>query len=337
MVEPSGTVVSCNDGRHVLGIVGRVGIHVFGVGVEVAVGMATHSGHFGGGYLLVAGADLVGVVACRGGCMLGVELEVLGRTVVVVAKALDHGSRLFALEGAAALGVGALLGREDGLLGVEEVVVLNEDTGSAGGSNAVFGHVVEVVVPHVDTHGADAGMAGVGVVEPVVVVADVVGTALALHAEHVGLAGVPEAAVADGDELGVGLQVDGTVAFGMVAAAVRTVEKVRMVQPDVGVVGVERDAVVHAAHDADVTHLDAPGIAYEEAEAFDGSIVANALDGDVEFAVGLFAFDLESLARTTDLVEVVLGDKANETEGDRGGVVALLVGVDDGLYACAGF
>ena len=82
-------------------------------------------------------------------------------------------------------------------------------------------------------------MTGVGVVEPVVVVADEVGTTLALHTEHVGLAGIPVAAVAHGDVFGVGFHVDGTVALHVVAASLFAIEYIDVMNPDVRVVGVE--------------------------------------------------------------------------------------------------
>ena len=176
-------------------------------------------------------------------------------------------------------------------------------------------------------------MARVGVVEPVVVVRDVVGAALALHAEHVGLAGVPEAVVADGDKFRVALDIARAVALGMVAAAVGSVEEVVMVNPDVAVVGVKRQSVVHAAHDADVAELHALGVAHQEPEALDGSVLSDALEGHVQLRVGVAPLHLDALLLAADGIEVVLGDESDEAEGDGGGVIALLVCGNDGLQA----
>ena len=87
-------------------------------------------------------------------------------------------------------------------------------------------------------------------VEPVVVVRDIVGARLALHAEHVGLAGVPIAVVRHGDVLRVTLHVHLAVTLVVVAATMLAVEHIHVVNPDVRVVGIEGDAVVHATHDS---------------------------------------------------------------------------------------
>ena len=60
-------------------------------------------------------------------------------------------------------------------------------------------------------------MTGVRVVEPVVIIRDVVRTALALHAEHVTLAGIPEAVVAHCHILRIRLYINSAIALGMVA------------------------------------------------------------------------------------------------------------------------
>ena len=178
-------------------------------------------------------------------------------------------------------------------------------------------------------------MARVRVVEPVVVVGYVVRAALRLHTEHVGLARIPEAVVADGDVLRVAFHVGGTVALGMVATAVLAIELISMVNPDVGVVGIERDGVIHATHDGKVAELDALGIAYQETKTVQGGIIANALEGHVQFAVSFLALDLQALCRAADVVEVVNGNQTDETESNGCGVVTLLIGINNGLDTCA--
>ena len=101
--------------------------------------------------------------------------------------------------------------------------------------------------------------------------------------------------------------------------------------PDVGIIGIERDAVVHTPHDADIAELDTLGIAYQKAETADGCVVANTLEGHIQLAVAFLTLDLQTLCRTADFVEIVHGNQSNEPEGNRRGVVTLLIGIDDGL------
>ena len=82
-------------------------------------------------------------------------------------------------------------------------------------------------------------MARIRVVEPVMVVGDVVGTTLTLHAKHIGLASVPEAIVGNGHQFRVRLDVAGAITLGMVAATIRAIEEVHVVNPDIGVVSIK--------------------------------------------------------------------------------------------------
>ena len=261
MIQTACTIVTRHEGRNISGCNGVVAVHQRSVGVEVIIGCTTYPCLFRLGHLLVATVRLVGVVTRRSRILLGIILEVGGRLVEVVAVSLDH-TAVLARERAATLGVGALLRSQNGLLGLQEVVVLDEHAGTRCSTHAVFRHIVEVVVPHVYTHGTDTRMARVRVVKPVVVVRDVVRTTLRLHTEHVRLAGIPETVVRNGDIFRVALHVGGSVALGVVAAAVLAIELVGMVNPDVRIVGIERDAIVHATHDAEVAELYALGVAY---------------------------------------------------------------------------
>ena len=112
---------------------------------------------------------------------------------------LHHAARL-AGESAGAFGIGALQGNQDGVFGGAEVVVLGEHTGACGGSDAIFGTAIVEVVPQMHAHCADTGMARVAMVKPVVMIGDVVGPGLTLHAAHARLARVPEVAVVYGDK-----------------------------------------------------------------------------------------------------------------------------------------
>ena len=178
-------------------------------------------------------------------------------------------------------------------------------------------------------------MARVAMVEPVVVIADVVGAAFALHAEHVCLACIPVAVVAHGDILRVALHIDGSVALGVVAATVRTVEHVHVVNPDIAIVGIERQTIVETAHDAEVAELDALGVAHKETETLDGCIVANALEGHVQLRVSTTAFHLDAFLLAANGIEVGPGDESDEAEGDGCLVLSFLVCFDDGLQAHA--
>ena len=139
-------------------------------------------------------------------------------------------------------------------------------------------------------------MARVAMVKPVVVVGNPVGTRLALHTAQRGFSTVPQVVVADSDIARVSLDVDGSIALFLVGiAAGLSVEHVKVVHPDVLIVGIDADGIVHTEHVGEVAQLNAGGIADEEAEACGDSIVANALDGDVEGRVGTLSFYLNAL------------------------------------------
>ena len=73
----------------------------------------------------------------------------------------------------------------------------------------------------------------------------------------------------------------------------------------------------------------------QDTKALDGGILANTLDGDIDF-VAPVAFDLQSFCRTAELVHVAVVDGTNQTEGDRCRIVTFLVSIEDGLESRAG-
>ena len=119
----------------------------------------------------------------------------------------------------------------------------------------------------------------------------------------------------------------------MVAWAMFTIELVCMVNPDVAIVCIQRDTIVHATHNCKVAELHTFRIAYQEAEAADCSVVADTLDGERHLAVLVLTLDLDALLWRADAIEVVLLNESDKAEGDRCRVVSFLVGVKDGLEA----
>ena len=82
-------------------------------------------------------------------------------------------------------------------------------------------------------------MTRVGVIEPVVVVGDVIGF-IASHAAERGFAGVPEAAVGGGHIFRAGLQVHSAIALHLVSVLpCLSIEQVEVMHPDVAVFRVE--------------------------------------------------------------------------------------------------
>ena len=180
-------------------------------------------------------------------------------------------------------------------------------------------------------------MARVAMVEPVVVVGNPVGARLALHTAERCLATVPQVVVADSDIARVSLDVDGSIALFLVGvAAGLSVEHVKVVHPDVLIVGIDADGIVHAEHVGEVAQLNAGGIADEEAEACGDSIVANALDGDIEGRVGTLAFHLNALGRAEELIAVGCCYSAYDADGQRTGLKTFLIAVDNVLQAGEG-
>jgi hypothetical protein len=78
-----------------------------------------------------------------------------------------------------------------------------------------------------------------------------------------------------------------------------------MMHPNVGVVGIERNAVIQTTHDAQITELHTLGLAHQEAEALDGGIVANALEGEVQLAVGFASLHLNAFLLAAQGIKVI--------------------------------
>ena len=143
---------------------------------------------------------------------------------------------------------------------------------------------------------ANTRLARVAVVKPVMMEGHPAVGRLALHAAQTGLATVNEMVVRDGDVCRLSLDVHRAVALSLVGiAAGIAIEEVHVVNPDIAVVGIQRQAVVHAEHDGEVTELHVTAVTAQDAKAPDGSIVAHALQGDGNVGKGTLALHLQSL------------------------------------------
>ena len=73
--------------------------------------------------------------------------------------------------------ISTLQRRHHGTIGVAEIVILYKSARTARNAHAVFGYSIIIVVIYVHRHRTDTGVTRVGVVEPVVVIGYIVGTA----------------------------------------------------------------------------------------------------------------------------------------------------------------
>ena len=258
------------------------------------------------------------------------------RTIVGIVERLDD-TAVFLREGrsiglvGSILGIRALHGNQHGLGALAEVVGLHEDRRTCAGAGTILGKAVVIVVVHVNRHGANTSMTRVRVVEPIVVIGNPVLAALALHTAHSRLTGIPEVAVSDGDVLGVRLHVNGTVALLLVATLVGTIESINVMYPDVVVVGIQRDIVIHTRCHAEVAKLNRSCVANQEAEAVNEGVVANTLKSHVQLAVLGLTLNLQALGRRVKAIHVAGLDSADETYTERTLLLSFLIGSNDSL------
>ena len=307
-LHPAGQL---GDGDHrVLGGLHIVAVEVGG-GIEVAVSRAVLGLD---GDLLVPAGSHVGVKL--GGVAGGIGSPLLGADDGV-AVGLDHTGALAGEDGPS---LAALAGDDHRLLTVAEVVVLHKGGGTHGNANAVLGVAVKVVVIAVDGTGADAGVAGVRVVIPGVVVGDIVAGGLALHALEVTLAVVPEVVVGVGN-IGRGLGVQRAVALDLVGVGAGVaIEEVAVVDPAVVVALLQADVVALAGvtvHGGQVADLHVGGVLDAQAKAVEHRVVADALYGDAV------------LARVNEQIALVqvggVGDIADDAHAQGGARLLIIV------------
>ena len=87
-------------------------------------------------------------------------------------------------------------------------------------------------------------MTAVRMVKPIMVIGDVIGSGFGGHTAHGGFTSIPEMAIADGHVFGIGLYVDSAITFGLIASFVRSIKHIDMMDPNMVVVSVQRDAIV---------------------------------------------------------------------------------------------
>ena len=79
---------------------------------------------------------------------------------------------------------------------------------------------------------------------------------LRLHTTKRRLTRVPEVVVGDCDVLRVTLEVNGTITLSLVLVTTCiTIEKVKVVNPYMGVIRIKRHTVIHTVHDGKIAHL----------------------------------------------------------------------------------
>ena len=332
MLHASGTVKSRNNVGHLGGFVCCIRIYFGRVSIKIVVGSSTLQGFIGCGHLFVAGISLVAIKGVTA-LLMGYQSEVRRFLGVHIAVCLYHATVLarkgtFAIAG----NVASLFGDEHGLVHIAEIVALHKHVASHGGSHAIFGYSVEVVVIDVHRHCTHAWMTAIAMVEPVVVIGDEVLATLAGHATQGHFSTIPKSVVREGHKLRIALAIERAVPLGLVTvAACLSVEEVHMMHPTMAVVGVDGDAVVHAQHDTQIADLHTFAIAYQHAESTQGGIISNAFQCNIHLGIGTLSFDLQSFSAAGELVHVGSFDGADDADGKWSLVVPLLTGIKDGL------
>ena len=154
-------------------VIGRYAIHVCIFRVEVVIRGTALQGNDIGRHLLGAVAYLVSVEG--GGVLLVSDITYGGGEVVVVC--FDD-TAILAGECALALGIRTLHGRHHRFGASTVVVAFYKCRRAHRYAYAIFRVTIEIVVEDMYRHGTYARVARVGVVEPVVVVGDIVRTGL---------------------------------------------------------------------------------------------------------------------------------------------------------------
>ena len=165
MLAPDGRLDRC--GHRLRAACGHVGVEVDG-GVGVACVSVGHEALLAY-HIIVPGLDCTAILAGEGP----------KRRVVGILGVIPD--------------VGALQGREHGVPAIADIIGFHEDRAAHRGARAVLGNAVVVVVVDVRRVEAHAGVARVAVVEPIVVVVDVVpGGGVLAQAQHTRFSVVPK-------------------------------------------------------------------------------------------------------------------------------------------------
>src|SRR5574344_72035 len=181
------------------------------------------------------------------------------------------------------------------------------------------------------THRTNTSVTGITVVEPVMMISDIVWSTLTLHTAHTGLTGSPKMAIVYGDIFRIGLHVYGSITFGMVSGTGLTIEDVHIMYPDIGIVGIQRDTIIHLSHDTEIAKLYALGISYQKAEAMYRCIITDTFYRDVQFAVGSLSLDLDTFTATSEIIRLAVLNQTNDSYIQRICDISLLISRKNGL------
>ena len=152
-----------------------------------------------------------------------------------------------------------------------------------------------VVVVHVNTHSTNTSHTRVRMVEPVVVISNIVRTSFTLHTTHRSLTIIPEAVVSYSNILRVSLDIYSTVTFSLIGSAtLLAIEEIHVVNPHMRVIGIKRHCIIQATHNSKVTEFNTNSFSKQETETIYSSIITDAL----ECHIHLSALNLQTFCRT---------------------------------------
>ena len=156
-----------------------------------------------------------------------------------------------------------------------------------------------VVVVHVNTHSTNTSHTRVRMVEPVVVISDIVRTRFTLHTTHRSLTIIPETVVCYSYILRVTLDIYSTITLGLVSSTtLLAIEEIHVVNPYMRVIGIKRHGIIQATHDSKVTELYTLGITKQETKSIYSSIFTDSFKSHVHFRVSTLTLNLQTFCRT---------------------------------------
>ena len=136
-------------------------------------------------------------------------------------------------------------------------------------------------------------------VEPVVVISDIVRATFTRHTTHRSLTIIPEAVVCYSNILRIALDVYSTVTLSLVGSTTLfTIEEIHVVNPDMGVIGIKRHGIIQATHDSKVTELYTLGITKQETKSIYSSIITDSFESHVHYRVSTLTLNLQTFCRT---------------------------------------
>ena len=156
-------------------------------------------------------------------------------------------------------------------------------------------------------------------VKPVSYISNIISSILILtaHTTKRYLSAIPNMIFAECYPCWKSLIVNGTITFGVVTASLRTIIKVKIMNPKITVVSIYGYIIVHHCHNSQITNLNISRVSEQKSKSFYCGVVSDTFYSKIKVRVGAPSLNLNSFRAWTKAIHIFFIYSSYNTNNNR--------------------